>query len=126
MIARCLNPTNKDYWQYGGRGITVDLIWRDFNLFKHWAFSNGYKQGLSLDRIDNNAGYFPCNCRWATAKEQANNRRNNHFITYNNQTYTIAQWGEITGMPAYLISKRLRRGWSVERALTQPIQVQQH
>lgn len=116
---RCLNPKTEQYSNYGGRGITVCDEWRDsFQAFYDWAMANGYRDDLTLDRIDGNGNYEPSNCRWATWKEQQNNRRNNHFITYNGETKTLKQWSEQVGIDWDILYSRLKKGWSVEKALT--------
>ena len=75
MKSRCLSKTNKWYPLYGGRGITVCEEWKDFPTFYKWAIENGYSDDLTIDRIDNDKGYFPGNCRWATQHEQSMNKR---------------------------------------------------
>lgn len=124
MRERCSNSNSKAYAHYGARGVTVCDEWNDFESFYSWAISNGYNEDLptslcTIDRIDNNLGYSPDNCRWVCVKEQARNRTNNHIISFNGQSKTIAEWSEITGIPERVISSRINRyGWSVERALT--------
>lgn len=122
MKSRCDNPHNNRYKNYGGRGITICNSWREnFLNFYEWAINNGYTDKLTIDRIDVNGNYEPSNCRWATPKEQANNRTNNHRITYEGKTLTITQWSEITGINRDALYHRLiTRGWDVERALTKP------
>lgn len=92
---RCYDQNNGNYYKYGGRGITMCQEWKnDFMSFYNWAINNGYKEGLTIDRINNNGNYEPSNCRWTTAKIQARNKRNNHLITYNNETHCISEWAE--------------------------------
>lgn len=122
MKQRCMCPTCKSYKDYGGRGITVCEEWQQFEPFYEWAMQNGYRNDLSIDRIDNDKGYSPENCRWSTGREQSNNKRNNYTITCNRQTKTISQWSREIGIPKDTIRKRLvNLGWSVEKALTTPI-----
>ena len=129
---RCYNPKYKGYKNYGERGITVCNEWlntervylaphvtatKGFIAFRDWALANGYKGNLTLDRIDNNKGYSPENCRWVTAKVQNNNRRSNLLITYNGQTKTLHQWCDELNLSYSKIFQRLYRlHWSVPEA----------
>ncbi len=118
MKNRCCRPLTHSYKTHGARGISVCAEWlHDFQAFYDWAMANGYADNLTLDRIDTNGNYEPSNCRWATQKEQANNKRNNHLVTYKGETKTITQWAETTGIKRQTIQKRLKNGWSVERTL---------
>ena len=122
MKNRCNNPNEPRYSDYGGRGITVCQEWLDdFMNFYNWAMENGYSDELSIDRINNDKGYSPDNCRWSTKKEQANNTRTSHNITYKGQTKTLTEWSEILGLSFHLLSNRINKyGWSIERAFETP------
>ncbi len=114
---RCLNSKSKVYPHYGGRGISVCEEWLDYQNFQDWALNNGYKQGLTIDRIDVNGNYEPSNCRWVTMKVQGFNKRNNNLISFNGETKTVTEWAEKMGIKHCTMNKRLKK-WGVERALT--------
>jgi hypothetical protein len=119
MLNRCEKPTDREYPMWGGRGIKVCERWHDFNNF--YADMGKRPPNATLDRIDNNGNYEPSNCRWATAKTQANNRRSNTLITFNGKTQTLQQWADETGIYENTISMRINHyGWSIEKALTTP------
>ena len=119
MINRCTDPRNISYKYYGGKGVSVCDEWvDDYEKFERWAFGNGYKSDLTIDRIDSNKGYCPDNCRWATKKQQQNNTSYNRKITFSGTTHSMKEWSELTGIGYYALYNRMRRGWSVERALT--------
>lgn len=121
MKQRCNNTNHKSYKDYGGRGITICAEWKsNFISFRDWAFANGYKEHLTIERIDTNGNYCPANCTWATVKEQANNRRNTIWLTHNGETKTMLQWAEVVGIPYYVLSKRRLNKWDDERLLTTP------
>lgn len=116
---RCLNPKNISYRYYGAKGVTVCSEWaNDFKAFYEWAMANGYKDNLSIDRIDSNGNYCPENCRWATVKEQQSNTSYNVWLSYNGETHTVMEWAEKIGVSANMIYKRLYRGWDIEKTLT--------
>lgn len=121
MMDRCYRPKNQKYDLYGGRGITVCTEWHDYETFRAWALLNGYRDDLTIDRKDNDGNYCPENCRWATDVEQSNNRRNNHLVTYDGETHTMAEWARIKGMSWATLQHRIYRGWSLERAFNQPV-----
>lgn len=122
MKQRCHNPNNAQYKQYGSRGIAVCENWRNsFKDFKEWALVNGYMNHLTLDRIDNNKGYTPDNCRWATRKQQANNRRYCHFIEYNGQVKSLSEWAECAGITTAAFYARLQNKWPLEKILNTPV-----
>lgn len=94
MRNRCENPNRKKYKDYGARGIRVCEEWQDAGKFCEWALNNGYKEGLQLDRINNDGNYEPLNCRWVTPKENSRNRRNTVYLTLNGETKCVAEWCE--------------------------------
>ena len=112
---RCLNPTNAAYKDYGERGITICERWKRFLNFLEDMGER--PEGMTLERIDNNKGYYPENCKWATRKEQGNNKRNNILITARGKTQTISQWSDETGLSYYTIYFRLRKGKTDEEAI---------
>lgn len=118
---RCLNKRHESYKYYGAKGITLCDEWiNNFDEFEKWALANGYHDGLTLDRIDNSKNYSPDNCRWATPKQQAYNRSSNHNITYKGQTHTITEWAGLLGMNFKTLSRRIKQGWSIDKALATP------
>ena len=120
MRQRCNNPNSSNFYKYGARGISVCEEWDSFIAFQDWAFLTGYAENLTLDRIDNDGDYEPLNCRWATYVEQNNNRRDNVWITYQEETHTISEWARIRGMSVTTLWSRLKEyHWPVEKALTE-------
>lgn len=117
MKARCNNKRNPKYPSYGGRGITVCEEWEnDFCSFLEWSLKNGYDEQLTLDRIDNNKGYYPENCRWTTRKVQQNNTRHNRYIEYNGETKTLAQWCELLNLKYSTMLNRFSHGYTAKQA----------
>lgn len=121
MMDRCYNENCWNYKYYGGRGIKVCDEWHDIQNFEKWVEENPFSKGMTLDRIDANADYSPTNCRWATRKEQANNRRNTARIEWNGESHTISEWSEIVGINESTLRNRYFRGWDAERILTAPV-----
>lgn len=122
MKCRCSCPTASKYEIYGGKGIRVCDEWLPFTGFRDWALTHGYSNNLSIDRINSDGNYEPKNCRWVTYKVQGNNTKQNHIITYNNKTQTLAEWADELGFSYKVLSERIRRKWSIERAFNTPTQ----
>ena len=114
---RCTNPHYYLFHRYGGRGITLCREWSGENGFENfykWSMENGYRSGLSIERINNDMGYSPLNCKWATMKEQQNNRSTNRRVTAAGQTKTMAQWADILKVPYSTIQSKTMRGKAEE------------
>lgn len=119
MRNRCNRTTDRNYHNYGGRGIRVCEEWNDFLVFQSWSMENGYREGLTIDRIDNDGNYEPTNCRWVTQKIQANNSRNVHWVTYNGETKTLSEWATQVGLTPHGLLNRLKNH-TVAEALSTP------
>lgn len=126
MIQRCRNPKNPKFPRYGGRGITVCERWAE--SFEAFYEDMGLRpDGTTLDRYpDNNGNYEPGNCRWATPSQQARNRRTSRLLEHDGHTRSLAEWSEIKGLEQDLVWNRLRSGWTVDRALNEPVNTGYH
>ena len=118
LNARCRNTKHRQWRQYGGRGIRVCERWRKFENFL--ADMGERPEGMTLDRINNDGNYEPGNCRWATQAAQTRNYSRNHMLTHRGLTLCMTEWAELLGITRSAIWQRLKRGWSVERALSKP------
>lgn len=125
--ARCrtTDPTNKNFNNYGGRGILFE--WSNYLDFKKDMYKSYLKHcdkygklNTTLERIDNNRSYSKKNCKWATFQEQAKNRRTNRYITYNGRTMIIADWARELGVPRQSVRYRLAQGWSAKNIINTP------
>lgn len=120
MHSRCANKSDS---RYGGRGISVCVAWGDYGVFREWAVSAGYAEGLSIERKDNDAGYSPDNCIWADRGTQANNRRSTIRLTIFGETKSLSQWSRdprcVVSEPALRL-RISRRGWDPLKAVTTP------
>ena len=118
MKTRCYNANDPHYERYGARGISICDEWRNnFKSFYDWAMSNGYEDNLTIDRVNNDGNYEPSNCRWATVKEQNQNKRTVKFLTYNGETKTIPEWTKDLNLGKETIRERIKKGWSTEECL---------
>lgn len=119
--ARCSYPSNKDYKRYGGRGIK--FLWGDYPAFKadmyesYLEHKRVHPQSTTLERIDNNGNYCKENCRWATWKEQARNKRGSRYLTYKGRTMIVADWANELGVSRQAVRYRLEAGWTPEQII---------
>ena len=118
MKERCMNPHNKSFRRYGGRGISVCQEWLDFSVFRAWALASGYAEGLTIDRMDNDGNYEPRNCRWVTPREQNRNYSRNRMLTFHGKTQCVQDWAHELGINSTTILFRLRSGKTTEAALS--------
>jgi hypothetical protein len=123
MKSRCLNPNTPYYYLYGGRGIKVCKRWLKSYLLFLEDLGERPGEDYSLDRIDVNGDYQPDNCRWVKMSVQANNRRDNHHLVHDGQSLTIQQWANKIGIKSNTLLYRIKRGWSIDRALTTATEV---
>jgi len=123
MNSRCRRPSSPDYARYSGRGITVAERWLSFENFL--ADMGERPPGTSLDRINNDGNYEPGNCRWANYTEQGNNNSRNVHLTHNGETKTLAEWCRTTSITEETVRSRIKRGWELERALSEPLKRKQ-
>lgn len=123
MKTRCYNKKSPNYKWYGAKNILVCNEWKNnFQEFYNWAIENGYKDDLTIDRINTNGNYEPSNCRWVDNIEQSNNKSNNHYITYNNEIKTLSQWSEIVNISRDTLYDRInKKHWDIEKAFTTPV-----
>lgn len=118
MKSRCTNQSNKSYKNYGGRGISFDPRWGNFEAFL--ADMGEVPDGLSLDRVDVNGPYSKDNCRWATKHEQVTNKRNNVRYLFDGRSQTLPEWSRDLGIKRLTLYYRIKSGMSVEQAFTTP------
>lgn len=122
MKSRCYNPKDKFYKDWGGRGIKIYDEWlSDRTKFYEWAMSNGYKEDLSIERIDVNGDYCPENCCWIPVRQQAWNRRNSRMFTYNGERKCLSEWCKVLNVDERVVRARISRGASFEEAITAPV-----
>ena len=122
MKQRCYNPRDKHYRWYGAKGVKVCDLWRENPAaFAEWCKANGYKDGLTIDRIDTAGNYEPNNCRFISMSAQQRNRSSCKMISFNGETRSVQEWAEKLRIAPSTLRSRFNKGWSVERALTEPV-----
>ncbi|MBT2657451.1 hypothetical protein J7E81_19825 [Bacillus sp. ISL-18] len=122
MIQRCTNKNHTQWHDYGGRGIRICTEWLTFEPFYRWSMENGYEDHLTIDRIENNKGYNPLNCRWADMFVQAKNKRSNTYFYYKGEQLILADISRKYGVPMSALSTRIYQfKWSIEKAVETPV-----
>jgi hypothetical protein len=121
MIQRCYDANSTAYPYYGATGVMVCERWR--TSFQNFLDDMGERsEGKTIDRFPNAAGnYEPGNCRWATAREQSNNRRNNRLLSFGSQTKTMSEWARVIGIHPQTFKSRIDKGWPIDRAINTPL-----
>jgi hypothetical protein len=117
MRQRCDYPKHIGYASYGGRGIRVCDEWTAFESFRDWSLQNGYADKLQIDRIDNDGGYSPENCRWVTVRQNSANKRNNRVLVIGGESMNVAEWSRRTGIGVSTILYRIYAGHSPENCI---------
>lgn len=120
MLRRCENPLCKDFPAYGGRGIKICDAWHDGRIFVKWCLDSGYQEGLTLERQNVNGNYEPANCTWIPNKLQAKNLRKNIILEFSGKTLCLSDWSRLLGIHIQTLLGRYRRGWTIERILSEP------
>ena len=122
MKTRCYTSSDYHYQWYGAKGIKICDEWlNDFMSFYNWALNNGYKEGLTIDRINNKGNYEPSNCKWSNNLEQANNKRNNHYVYYNGNKVTISQLSKLINIDRGVLYDRINNlQWCLDRVVNTP------
>lgn len=121
MRLRCLTKGYRDYKYYGGRGVTICAEWDGYDVFRAWAVTHGFRKGLTIDRTNNESGYGPHNCVWATMAEQSLNKVSTIMVDFRGEHGALVMFADRLGMNKETVRARVRmQGWSVERALTTP------
>ena len=120
MHNRCENSNDQRYHRYGARGVKVCDEWSTFQSFYNWALSNGYAEGLTIDRIENDKDYTPDNCRWVSNEVQARNKEDTVRVEVNGESHTLEEWATITGMKRATLANRYYSGWDADRIVKTP------
>lgn len=122
MKQRCYNQNHQAFKHYGGRGIKICKEWLEKPyMFYEWAYDNGYCKGMSIERINNDDGYSPSNCKFIAMSKQSEHRRTNNYIEINGETKTLGEWCKKYNIKRSTASSRIQRGWLPEKAITTPV-----